>query len=213
MNGILDLLQSDLGKQIVTGVSNSTGTDRDKTGSVLTMALPVLMKAMQRNANDNDGSQGLMKALENKHDGSILNNLGSLFSGGVDTDVKKDGAGILRHVLGSKQQGVQQVIGQKTGLDVASVSNILQIAAPIIMGFLGKQKREHNVSNSNQLTSLIGGLLTGGSSNNEQSFIEQVLDADGDGSVVDDVAGMFLGGGKNDKDSGIGGMLGGLFGK
>lgn len=213
MSGILDLLQSDLGKQIVSGVSNSTGTNTDKTGSVLTMALPVLMKAMERNANSEEGAKGLMGALDNKHDGSILDNLGGLFSGGVDNSVKQDGAGILRHVLGAKQQGVQQVIGQKTGLDVSSVSNILQVAAPILMGYLGKQKRQNNVSNSGDLTGLLGGLLGGNSSNNEQSFIEQVLDADGDGSVVDDIAGMFLGGSKNEEKGGIGGMLGGLFGK
>ena len=47
MAGILDLLNSDLGKTIISGVSGSTGTDQDKTSSVLTMALPVLMKAME----------------------------------------------------------------------------------------------------------------------------------------------------------------------
>ena len=49
MEGILDLLNSDLGKQIVSGVAGSTGTDTNKTSSVLTMALPVLMKGMERN--------------------------------------------------------------------------------------------------------------------------------------------------------------------
>ena len=43
MAGILDLLNSDLGKTIISGVSGSTGTDQDKTSSVLTMALPVLI--------------------------------------------------------------------------------------------------------------------------------------------------------------------------
>jgi hypothetical protein len=38
-----------------------------------------------------------------------------------------------------------------------------------------------------------------------------LLDADGDGSVLDDVAGMVMGTGK--KKSGLGGLLGGLFGK
>jgi len=46
MSGILDLLNSDLGKSIISGVAGSTGNDSDKTSSVLTMALPVLMKAM-----------------------------------------------------------------------------------------------------------------------------------------------------------------------
>ncbi|MFI1772130.1 DUF937 domain-containing protein [Thalassobellus citreus] len=211
MSGILDLLGSDLGKTIINGVAGSTGNDTNKTSNVLTMALPVLMKAMQRNASTPQGAEGLLGALNGKHDGSILDNLGGLFSGGVDDDVKTDGEKILGHVLGAKQQGVQKVIGEKSGLDASSVANILKVAAPILMGVLGKQKQQQNVSSSNGIGDLLGGLLGGSSAQQEQSFIESILDADGDGSVVDDVAGMLLGGNKN--KGGLGGLLGGLFGK
>ncbi|WP_040249246.1 DUF937 domain-containing protein [Psychroserpens mesophilus] len=210
MSGILDLLNSDLGKTIISGVSGSTGTDQNKTSSVLTMALPVLMKAMERNASTPEGAQGLMGALSSKHDGSILDNLSGLFGGGVDDNVKSDGSKILSHVLGQKQSGVQQVIGQKAGIDAGSVGEILKVAAPILMGVLGKQSRQNNVSNPNELTGLLGGLLGGNESKNEQSFLESILDADGDGSVIDDVAGMVLGSAKN--KGGLGGLLGGLFG-
>ncbi|WP_299113538.1 DUF937 domain-containing protein [uncultured Winogradskyella sp.] len=212
MAGILDLLNSDLGKTIINGVSGSTGTDQNKTSSVLTMALPVLMKAMERNASTPQGAEGLMGALSNKHDGSILDNLGGLFGGGVDEDIKTDGDKILGHVLGQRRQGVEKVIGEKSGLDMGSVANILKVAAPILMGVLGKQARQNNVSNQSDLGGLLGGLLGGNDTKQEQSFLEQVLDADGDGSVIDDVAGMVLGGGSK-KKSGLGGLLGGLFGK
>ena len=212
MAGILDLLNSDLGQQVISGVSGATGNDSNKTSSVLTMALPVLMKAMERNASTPQGAEGLMGALDKKHDGSILNNLGDLFGGGVNDDVVNDGSKILSHVLGNKQRGVEQVIGQKSGLDAGAVGNILKVAAPILMGILGKQKREQNVSTSSDISGLLGGLLGGNDAKNEQGFLEQILDADGDGSVVDDVAGMFLGGNKKES-GGIGGLLGGLFGK
>lgn len=216
MEGILDLLNSDLGKTIISGVSGSTGTDQNKTGSVLTMALPVLMKAMERNASTPEGAQGLMGALSSKHDGSILDNLGGLFGGGVDESVTTDGDKILGHVLGNSRRGVEQVIGQKSGVDASSVGNILKVAAPILMGLLGKKSRQNNVSSQGDLTSLLGGLLGGASQSGpvtkEQTFLEQVLDSDGDGSVIDDVAGMLLGGGSK-KKSGLGGLLGGLFGK
>ena len=210
MSGILDLLNSDLGKTIISGVSGSTGTDQNKTSSVLTMALPVLMKAMERNASTPEGAQGLMGALNSKHDGSILDNLSGLFGGGVDDNVKTDGAKILNHVLGQKQSGVEQVIGQKAGIDASSVGEILKVAAPILMGVLGKQSRQNNVSNPNELTGLLGGLLGGNDTKNEQSFLESILDADGDGSIIDDVAGMVLGNAKS--KGGLGGLLGGLFG-
>ena len=212
MAGILDLLNSDLGKQIISGVAGSTGNNADKTSNVLSMALPVLMKAIERNAATPDGAKGLMGALSGKHDGSILDNLGGLFNGGVDETVKEEGASILGHILGNKQQGVEQVLSQKSGVDSSAVANILKVAAPLLMGVLGKQKKEQNLGNTEDLTGLIGGLLEGGTgASTDQNFLEKILDADGDGSVIDDVTGMFLGGDK--KARGLGGVLGGLFGK
>ena len=211
MSGILDLLNSDLGKTIISGVSNQTGQDQNKTGDVLTMALPVLMQAMKRNAATPEGAQGLLGALENKHDGSILDNLGGLFGGGVSNDVMDDGGKILGHVLGSKQRNVENALSQKSGMDAGSIAQILKVAAPILMGVLGKQKRQQQVESPSGIEGLLGGLLKGNSPQQEQSFLESMLDADGDGSIIDDVAGMVLEG--NKKKGGLGGLLGGLFGK
>ncbi|MDB9961603.1 DUF937 domain-containing protein [Oceanihabitans sp.] len=210
MSGILDLLSSDLGKTIVSGVAGQTGQDETKTSGLLTMALPVLMKAMERNASTPEGAEGLMSAITGKHNGSILDNLGGVFGGDDNEQVTQDGDKILGHVLGNKRAGIEQVLGQKSGMDSGSVASILNVAAPILMGVIGKQAQQNNVSSSNDLTGLLGGLLGGNSAQAEQSFLEKILDADGDGSIIDDVAGMVLGGDK--KKGGLGGLLGGLFG-
>ena len=156
-------------------------------------------------------AESLMNALNNKHDGSILDNLDGLFEGGVNSEVLQDGNKILGHVLGSKQQNVTNALSQKSGVDANSVAQILQVAAPLLLGLLGKQSRQQSVSSQSGLESMLGGLITNNAQNQEQSFLEAILDADGDGSVVDDVAGMVLG--KGSKKSGLGGLLGGLFGK
>ena len=213
MSGILDLLNSDMGKTIINGVAQQSGQSTEKTSSVLTMALPVLMGAMKRNAATPEGAQGLMGALSGKHDGSILDNLGGLFNGGVDANVMQDGAGILGHVLGGSQNNVTNALSKKSGMDSDTIMQILQIAAPLVMGYLGKQSKQQNVSNSNGMGDLLGGLLGGGSAApQQQSLIESVLDGDGDGSILDDVSGMVLNSGSN-KKGGLGGLLGGLFGK
>ena len=213
MSGILDLLNSDMGKTIINGVAQQSGQSTEKTSSVLTMALPVLMGAMKRNTATPEGAQGLMGALSGKHDGSILDNLGGLFNGGVDANVMQDGAGILGHVLGGSQNNVTNALSKKSGMDSGTIMQILQIAAPLVMGYLGKQSKQQNVSNSNGMDGLLGGLLGGGNAApQQQSLIESVLDGNGDGSILDDVAGMVLNSGSN-KKGGLGGLLGGLFGK
>ncbi|MBT8252560.1 MAG: DUF937 domain-containing protein [Flavobacteriaceae bacterium] len=213
MSGILDLLNSDLGKTIINGVSNQAGQPQDKTSEILTMAMPVLMQAMKRNASSPQGAEGLLGALNSKHDGSILDNLGGLFGGGVDNNVMNDGGKILGHVLGNKQQNVERALSSKSGIDASSVGNILKVAAPILMGVLGKEKRQQGIQDQSGLEGLLGGMLKGNSPQQEQSFLESILDADGDGSIIDDVAGMVLGGDSKKKKGGLGGLLGGLFGK
>ncbi len=216
MAGILDLLNSDLGKTIISGVAGSTGQDQGKTGGLLSMALPVLMKAMERNASTPKGAEGLMGAISGKHNGSILDNLGGLFGGGVDDGVKQDGSKILGHILGDKRAGVEQVLGQKSGMDSGAVADIMKVAAPLLMGVLGKQASQQGVSSAGDLSGLLGGLLGGASKTGpvtqEQTFLEKMLDSDGDGSIIDDVAGMVLGQATKGK-GGLGGLLGGLFGK
>ena len=69
------------------------------------------------------------------------------------------------------------------------------------------------MSSPDGLNGLLGGLMGGNkAAAKQQSLIETFLDSDGDGSVIDDLAGMVLNSGST-KKRGLGGMLGGLFGK
>lgn len=211
MSGILDLLSGPLGQQIIQGVAGQANQSTEKTSGLLSMALPVLMGAMKKNASTQEGAQGLLGALNN-HQGGILENLGGLFEGGVDENVQKDGDGILGHLLGGKRASVENALSKESGMDLGAVSNILKVAAPILMGAIGKQTQQAGISDSNGLGNLLGGLLGGGASQGggATSILTSILDADGDGSIIDDVAGMALGG---KKKGGLGGLLGGLFGK
>ncbi|UMB61459.1 DUF937 domain-containing protein [Lutibacter sp. A80] len=213
MSGILDLLNSDLGKTLISGASKQFGEDEGKTTSALSTALPLILGAMKNNASTSEGASGLLSALgDSKHSGGILDNLGSVLGGsGVDEDVLSDGAGILSHVFNGKEENVAQAVSKSSGIDLSSAMNILKVAGPLVMGALGKETREQDVSDENGIGNLLSGML-GGESSSQQSLVNQLLDADGDGSVIDDVAGMLLGGSSKDK-SGLGGMLGGLFGK
>ena len=214
MASILDLLNSDAGKTLISGASKQLGQDQAKTSSALSAALPLILGAMKNNAKTPEGAAGLLSALKNeKHSGSILDNLGSILGGGgIDDNVMKDGAGILGHVFGGKEQNVANAVSNTSGIDAGSAMNLLKVAAPVLMGMLGKQSREKNVSDTGGIGDLLGGLL-GGSGEKEQSMITKLLDADGDGSVIDDIAGMVLGSGGTKKKSGLGGLLGGLFGR
>lgn len=187
----MNLLNGDLGNQLTAGISKQTGVSEAETQTVVSAALPALLGALQNNANNGQGAQGILSALASKHDGSILDNL----SGFLGSDDTSEGNGILKHVLGDKRGVLEQGIAGKTGVSSSAVSKILAMLAPIVMGYLGKQTRSSNVSDGNGLNDLLGGLLGGQSGSNA---LGGILDQNGDGKLgIDDV----------------GGLLGGFFGK
>ena len=211
MSIINNLLGSDSGELLIKGLSSQIGQSKSQTNNLMSMAIPVLLKAMQRNSSSKEGASRLLSAISNKHDGSILNKLENVFTGTESTDLEKDGEKILGHVLGQRQQNIQNALSIQSGIDASSVSRVLKMAAPVVMGLLGKQHREQNASNtdengiSNNIMSLVGAT----SENNNQSFFESILDADNDGSIIDDVAEVISG----KKNSGIASVFGKLFNK
>lgn len=207
MKTIFDLLSGEAGQTITQGLSAHAGEPTDNTSNLIQMALPVLMQAMKRNTGDSSGAEGLLNALNSKHDGSILNDLDSFFAGGVDQSVMNDGSKILNHVLGDKQQNVQTALAKKSGMDISAVTDILKAAAPLLLGLIGKQTREHNISDTSGLGSLIDSML--GSHSSHSNILEAFLDTDGDGNILDDISGMFDSNSNN--KGGLGGLLGNLF--
>ena len=210
MSGILDLLNGPMGKMLIDGAGKQLGMGEDKAGSAIQSALPLILGAMKNNASTPEGASGLLKALgDERHSGNILDNLGDILGGGgIDDDILQDGSGILKHVFGGKEEHVASAVSKSSGIDLGQAMDILKVAAPFIMGYLGKEKRAKNISDENGIGDLLGNVL-GGESHETQSLVNQLLDADGDGSIIDDVAGMLLSG--SGKKGGLGGLLGGLF--
>lgn len=208
----MDLLNSDLGKQIVGSISQKTGLDTNQASNVVASSVPALLSQIQNNASSEGGAAGLLGALTSgKHDGSILDNLSGFLSGGDFSD----GSKILGHVLGGNQDNMVQGLSSKTGVDSSIISKILPMLAPIIMGYLGKQTKNKGVSSSPDLGGLLGGLLGGGNnaaggSSMGGSILTSVLDQNGDGKLdVSDAMSALSG----KKKGGLGGLLSGLFGK
>lgn len=211
---ITQLLNSTLGKQVINGIGKQAGTGEKDTASVINASIPVIMGMLQKNASTPQGSDNLMKALD-QHDGGILNNLSSFLNSG-DT---QDGSNILDHILGQNKNTVIKSISKQTNVSSANVSKIISLVAPVIMGYLGQQKKGGKVQSGNGLTDLLGS-LTGGSSASSigGSILSTILNQKGGntGNMLNDILGSVTGGEKgkgNTKGGGLGDVLGNLFGK
>jgi hypothetical protein len=184
---LLDMLQQRLGGQTVNQISQQLGTDPGTTGNAIDAALPLLLTALARNATQGQQAQSIDRAVSEDHSGGILDDV----QGYLNNAESGPGAGILRHVLGGKQQGVQTGLSQATGLDAGKAGQLLTILAPLVMGALGKAKRENQLD-SNGLSTLLTGEQERlkDSAPGVMGALSRFLDHDNDGSVMDDVGGM-----------------------
>jgi hypothetical protein len=184
---LLQLLQQQLGGKAVNQISRQLGADPGTTSNAIDAALPLLLSAVARNAGNREQAQSLGRAVSEDHDGSILDDV----PGYLSQAQTGPGAGILRHVLGGKQQSVQTGLSQATGLDAGKTGQLLTMLAPLVMGALGRAKRENQLDNEGLST-----LLTGENERLKESApgvmgaLGRFLDRDNDGSVMDDVGGM-----------------------
>ena len=125
--------------------------------------VPALSAGVKRNAGQQTGLDGLIGAL-------------------------KKGNKILGHLFGSKDVSRQVAAhaSEQTGVSSSILKKMLPVVATMVMGGLSKQ--------SNSSGGALAGLLGGGNqqSGGGQSLLTSFLDADGDGSVADDLLGMLF---------------------
>ncbi len=187
MENLMNMLMSQLGGSAIEQVSQKLGADSNTTQTALNAAIPLLMSALARNASSSDGAQALQKAVTRDHDGSILDNL----SGFLSNPDAANGAGILKHVLGGQQASIQTALGQSTGLNAGQIGQLLQIAAPLVMGALGKATQQQHLD-ANGLSQFLGQQqqVAAQQAPDLMSIATRFLDANGNGTILDEAAGL-----------------------
>ncbi len=193
---LMDLLQGQLSGNLVNFLGEQAGVeDQQKTQIATQGIVSTLIGALAKNASTPEGAQSLNNALERDHSGGILDNLMGALTGKTQPEQPKalDGAGILWHLLGDKQDNAAKMIGQTSGLESGKVMNLMTMLAPVVMGMLGKTKQQNGLGVADIASLLMNTRNNQANQNPMMNIATQFLDRDGDGSMLDDVAGMIGG--------------------
>ena len=184
MSDILSMFSGLLGSNM-DQIQDSLGNN-DKKGilSAASVALPAMLEALNKNTNTKEGAQSLAGALDRDHDGSKLNDVTSM----IANYKGENGAAILNHMFGDNKENVLNSVSKISGLDLGSYTNLMAMLAPLVLEFLGKTKKEQNLDADgiSNLTSMASNLLGGGSNGDLMGMLTNFLDADKDGSIMDD---------------------------
>lgn len=196
MGNLFDLLQGHMDENVVDHLSNQIGgADRAQTATAAQSIVSTLLAGLAKNASTPEGAASLNNALERDHDGSLLDNLMGMLGGGGQAAPEQsralNGAGIINHILGPSQSGAIDMISKMSGLDSNKTGNLMTTLAPMVMSLLGQQKKQQGLDVSG-----LAGLLSNSVGQQRQAgnplmdMATRFLDKDGDGSMMDDVAGM-----------------------
>jgi len=187
----MDVLTQTILQQVtggaLSGISKKIGVDQNTMQTALAIGVPLLVTALAKNASKPAGAQALHQALVKDHDGSILNDV----AGYLKDPQAANGAGILGHVLGNQQPVVAQGLAQSTGLNADQVGQLLQIAAPLVMGALGSQTQQQGLDQKG-LAEFLGNQQQAAQQSQPDimSTLNSLLDTNKDGSALDDILGM-----------------------
>lgn len=176
--------------QTLEDIARKVGANPMDVKKAATMSLPTLVEALNKNAQDEEKRASLNKALEDHSEDNVEDLQG--FLNNMDLE---DGQKMLGHILGGKKSQVESNISKSSGLSSGQVTGLLAMLAPILIGMLGKKKKEENISKDSlpDLTGSLGNILGGGSGGGLMDMAKKVLDKDQDGSFLDDLMGGFFG--------------------
>ena len=190
MGNILEDFMGSMGSQVTDQLSSNLGIDSKTAGAIVPQVLPMILGGLKKQKDNHGGADRVDHILNKYGSSSVLDDIGGLFSSKAQ-DSNPDPA--LGGLLGDAGVQASNLFGKQFNLDSGTASKIIPMLAPVLLGFLTK-KRDDGAGSSG---------------------IASLLDADGDGSVLDDVAGFLMNGlGGSSKSGGglLGGLLGGLFG-
>ncbi len=194
----MNLLESLLGndsQNVVSELARQLGVGETEARTAAGELIPALARGLQNNSRTDQGLDSLIGALTKGKHAGYLDNPATL---GQKSTIE-EGNSILGHIFGSKDvsRNVANYGAQKSGLSSTLLKKALPILASLVMSSLSKKFLGGGAKKSSGgLGGLFGGnnngdiFSSGVAANQNRGLLESFLDADKDGSIMDDLLSM-----------------------
>ncbi|MFK7935957.1 MAG: DUF937 domain-containing protein [Saprospiraceae bacterium] len=160
VDNLLKELQDGLGSQLIKQASSYLGEGEAQTGAALSGILPTILGGLAKTASSGNGAASIFDMLtKNNMDGSLLNNIGSMFSDSNQSSSMMDmGGSLLKMVLGggSQQSTIIDMITNFSGMKKSSAGSLMSMAAPILMSIIGKKVKGNGLNIAGLASLLMG---------------------------------------------------------
>lgn len=140
---MMEILKGQLGGMVAGQLGKAVGLDSKTAEAGIGALLPTILGGLMKQASTPEGAGKLDETLAgDDFDGGLLDGLSDMLGGGGDTSAMSNmGGGLISMIFGDKAGAIAEIIGRLTGMKTGSTTSLLALLAPLVMSFLGKQKR------------------------------------------------------------------------
>ncbi|MDX9903121.1 MAG: DUF937 domain-containing protein [Bacteroidales bacterium] len=189
MAGFIDEFLKSYGPEVTKQMSSNFNVDQGTVQKLIPQLAPLIIAGLKKQKDTRGGDERVDHILNKYGDSSVLNNIQDLIANKAQAqDVDPNLGGLLGDGGGMQ---AAMALAKNMNIDASTIMKMIPALSPLILGALTKKR-----DTTGKGISGVGALL----------------DADGDGSILDDVAGFLMKGGTSRTQSKgvLGSLLGGL---
>lgn len=137
---LLESLSGYITPDLISNVAGSLGESQEGVSKAMSSAMPALLGGLLSKADNPNVMDSIMGLVNNKSfdADNVLSNLGSLVSDKGSAGTLDMGSNFLGMLFGDKQSGVFDTLASSAGLKKSSITKIMGMAAPLVLGYLKK---------------------------------------------------------------------------
>ncbi len=156
---LLDMAKSYFSNELISKASSSLGESEGGISKVISAAIPSLIGSIADKASSShDGANAVLNMASEQNDSGILGSLAGFLGGDSNSNnLLGKGGSIISSLFGNGGQSnmLTTLISSFAGVKGSTVGTILSMAAPALLGLIGKHTKDNNMSASS-MTSMLG---------------------------------------------------------
>jgi len=140
MANVLDSLREFVTPQLLNQAAQMLGENENGISKALGGLAPTILAGLINKTGDANAMGSIFNTLAN-FNADILNNLGSLIGGGnlAHNDPKDEAGHLFSNLFGDKVPAITNAVAAYSGTKTSSVSSLLGLAGPLVMGLLSRR--------------------------------------------------------------------------
>lgn len=143
-DGFFNFSQSFFSPDVLQKISREIDQPVEQTKSGLKSVIPTLLMGIVKKGSTQEGAEGILNMARNQVDSS----------GAVKNTPSASGSEFLHGIFGGNLNSIISKLGTTTGMNSYSVTKMMGVAAPLILGALGSKIKSENMNASSLMSYL-----------------------------------------------------------